>query len=481
MAKNHYVSQFIIKRFSDAINVFDIHSGKINESKRPHKVFYKDDIYDVELEKLMNCNIESRVANLLSHKLLVGGDITLTRADLFLLKRYMLLCSVRTMDVAQFKKALLNFEHNADRYLDLRTKTFNDKVMLPKTRELSISDSELYLRGLKVFAKTKDIRDIMDNPLATREMIAWAIPFIDGYLAFWDAPNDKEYVLTDCGMCSEYEGFHLMTGGVDISKNSFLWAKVKEGKVEYSSVMLSQMVMFENYSIFNITSKRSMILINPFFRLYYGQKVMLTGDNWLRDYCILEKPDIWPAILQNRELFAVPKNRYKIAERFFSEEDEFIYQPKVLTNEDLIYINTLMLSQTKEIIGFNNATKIIDSIYYYVWYNANFNSVKSKSDTDIDVMNNLVKNVVDSPFRDLCSYCDAKGGINKTEFIFLFEKLLGNIFKDFNENIYIADYYLSMPDETARFKVLDFLGEGNKKIEFFKKHKQMIMEKKNNV
>ena len=184
MAKNHYVSQFIIKRFSDAINVFDIHSGKINESKRPHKVFYKDDIYDVELEKLMNCNIESRVANLLSHKLLVGGDITLTRADLFLLKRYMLLCSVRTMDVAQFKKALLNFEHNADRYLDLRTKTFNDQVMLPKTRELSISDSELYLRGLKVFAKTKDIRDIMDNPLATREMIAWAIPFIDGYLAF---------------------------------------------------------------------------------------------------------------------------------------------------------------------------------------------------------------------------------------------------------------------------------------------------------
>ena len=89
MAKNHYVSQFIIKRFSDAINVFDIHTGKIDESKRPHKVFYKEDIYDEELEKLMNCNIESRVANLLSRKLLVSGDITLTRADLFLLKRYM--------------------------------------------------------------------------------------------------------------------------------------------------------------------------------------------------------------------------------------------------------------------------------------------------------------------------------------------------------------------------------------------------------
>lgn len=46
MAKNHYVSQFVIKRFSDAINIFDIHSGKIDESKRPHKVFYHNDIYE---------------------------------------------------------------------------------------------------------------------------------------------------------------------------------------------------------------------------------------------------------------------------------------------------------------------------------------------------------------------------------------------------------------------------------------------------
>lgn len=48
--KNHYVSQFIIRRFSNAINVFDVHTGRIDESKRPHKVFYKDDIYDEEVE-----------------------------------------------------------------------------------------------------------------------------------------------------------------------------------------------------------------------------------------------------------------------------------------------------------------------------------------------------------------------------------------------------------------------------------------------
>ena len=46
------MSQFVIKRFSDAINIFDIHSGKIDESKRPHKVFYHNDIYEDETEKL---------------------------------------------------------------------------------------------------------------------------------------------------------------------------------------------------------------------------------------------------------------------------------------------------------------------------------------------------------------------------------------------------------------------------------------------
>ena len=48
--KNHYISQFVIRRFSDAINIFDIHSGKIDENKRPHKVFFHEDIFDEETE-----------------------------------------------------------------------------------------------------------------------------------------------------------------------------------------------------------------------------------------------------------------------------------------------------------------------------------------------------------------------------------------------------------------------------------------------
>lgn len=248
MAKNHYVSQFVIKRFSDAINIFDIHSGKIDESKRPHKVFYHNDIYEDETEKLF-AHIESRVANIIDQKILKHDTITLTRKELLLLKRYMLICSVRTQTPEGFAKFIRGFESNAIHYISIYNNIYNRKITLPYIKNLRLTDDELYARALKVFAITETIRDIADNSDATSEMLAWAVPFLESYLAFWDTPNEKEYVLTDCGMTSEYEGFHLITGGIDISKTSYLLNKIKD-EPGYAGILASQFVMYENYNIF---------------------------------------------------------------------------------------------------------------------------------------------------------------------------------------------------------------------------------------
>ena len=39
--KNHYVSQFIIRCFSNAINVFDVHTGRMMKAKDLIKFFIK--------------------------------------------------------------------------------------------------------------------------------------------------------------------------------------------------------------------------------------------------------------------------------------------------------------------------------------------------------------------------------------------------------------------------------------------------------
>ena len=472
MSKNHYVSQFVIKRFSNALNVFDIHSGKIDENKRPHKVFYHNDIYSDETEKLF-AYIESRVANIIDQKILNQNPIVLTRKELFLLKRYMLISSVRTQTPNEFGEIIKGFRKNAEHYIDWQNRIYPHKISMPYI-DVNADNETLYATALKVFATTESIRDIMSNPEATAEMLAWAAPFLESYLAFWDASTDKEFVLTDCGMTSEYEGFHLITGGIDISKTSFLLEKMKS-EAAYAGIFASQYAMYENYDIFVLSSTRSMVMINPFFRLYQNQRAIFMGND--SKQVLLERPDIWPAVIQNRELFDVPENEYIISPTYQMQYDHFIYSPKALSEEDIVYINTLLLSQAREIIGFNDASKIIDSIYYFVWYQGNYKSVKSLSDTPEEILLRLVETVVNSPFQQLCKYCDSRGGINKTEFLFLFEKLTGNIYKDFYSNPYLNEYYLERPEETIKCHALDFLGVGEKRLDVFRKNLENIKNK----
>lgn len=470
---NHYVSKLIIKRFSKALNAFDIHTGKITENKNPDKVFSKKGIIDDEIEGIMNVNIESRVANIIDQKIADKDSVVITREELFVLKRYMLINSVRiyALDYDKFGSLMRGFLKNVNLYIAV-IKEYQD---LPDLSQVSIDNRELYQRTLKVFAATTCIRDIASNSLATREMIGWALPFVESYTAFWDAPDGYEFILTDVGMSSEYEGFHQITGGIDISKSSYL---LSEGKKHPGllGMLASNSVMYENYNFFVLNSKRIMVMINPFFKLYYGQKVLFDGKCEL-----LPKPDIWPAVIQDKRLFEPSKNKYVISETVLDKEDEYIYTPKKLNHEDYIYINDLNLSYAKDIVGFNDPMKIIDTIYYHIWKEANYQSVKTLNVDAYEFMYGLIEGVVNSPYLALTKYCEQRKGQNTTDFFSLFEKLTDNIHKDFKSNPYICEYYLARPEETSKCTLLDFLGEGDKKLEYFSKLLNEIRSKKNDI
>ena len=468
--KNHYISQFIIKRFSNAINVFDINDGKIDLNKRPSKVFYKDDIYTEELEKLMNINIESRVANIIDQKILDKEEIRLTRKELYLLKRYMLIASVRNYTPKQFVDFLKGFTSNADRYLLINKLSYAKYNINRSIHDLKLSDEEIYLNALKVYAIANTPLDIAASELATKEMLAWAIPFLEGYIAFWDAPEDKEFILSDCTMGSEYEGFHLITGGIDISKTSYLLDRcMKKEPIEL--ILGTQSVMYENYDFFNLSSTRTMVLINPFFRLYHNHIIKIENEIF-----IPKKPDIWPAIIQDRNLFDVPKNEYKL-KGFYHPDDLFIYSPKVLNNEDYIYINNLMLMYSKEVIGFNNPHEIIDTIYYHIWAESQYGSIQKENNDFLTVLQRISDSLLNSPYNILIDYCMKVGKKPDEKVLLTFEKILNNIYMDFNENRYICEYYLKNQKGLKEFTQLDFLGKGDLKIEFFKQHLEEILKR----
>ncbi len=470
--KNHIVSQLIIKRFSKAVNVFDLHSGQIDLSKKPHKVFYKNDRLSDDLEKLINVEIESRFANLLSLKFDTEGFVTLTREELMLTKKYLLMTSVRMNDENQFYKTINGFENNADRYLKFHPELSGYK----RLKDLKLNPKETYELALRIYCECKDPNKIYFDSRVPLEFICWALPFIDSYLAIWDAPEGYEFVLSDCSMVSEYEGCHMITGGLDLSKFSYLYYNLVHEKnsmlpIFYADMISKNQLMYENYNVFNLSSKRCIVLINPFFRQYFGAKQIMLDTN---ERTTAKIPDIWPAVVQNKELFAPPVNEYKINDHQFTDQDLFFYRAVKLSYDELVYINSLIIGMSQEIMGFNNPKAILDSINYVIWANANTKTDPRAYDSIKDMSYDFCSNIVYSSLFKLSQFCSDGKSEPKSYFIDLFDEVANNVLKDFNTNKYMYDYLLKSEELTRQNKNLDFMGSPDERMKHIReKHDEL--------
>ncbi len=437
--KNHIVSQLIIKRFSKAINVFDLHSGKIDLAKKPKKVFYKHDRLSDDLEKLINIEIESKFANLLHTKFDSVGFVTLTREELMLTKKYLLMTSVRMNDENQFYKTISEFQNNADRYLMLHP----ELVRCKRLKDLNLTPKQTYELALRIYCECKDPTKIYLDSRAPLEFICWALPFVDSYLAIWDAPEGYEFILSDCSMVTEYEGSHQITGGLDLSKFSYLYynlvnEKKNALKMFYSDLLCKNQLMYENYNVFNLSSKRCLVLINPFFRQYFGSKTIILNTN---ESLTARVPDIWPAIVQNKDLFVPPSNEYKINDHQFTDQDLFFYKAVKLSYDELVYINSLIIGMSQEIIGFDNPKAILDSVNYVIWADANIKTNPCAYTSFNDMCADFCSNIIRSSLSKLSKFCSGEKNEPKSFFVDLFEEITNNILNDFRTNKYILITY----------------------------------------
>lgn len=473
--KNHIVSQMIIKRFASAINVFDLESGKLDLAKKPHKVFYKDDWLSEDLERLLSTAIESRFANLLYSKLLDPNFITLNREELFLLKRYMMMVSIRMYGPDDFAKMMATFEKNAERYLAL-AKHFSPWLSSAKrNRDLGLTNKQLYELALRVCCENPDLSKLELDPRATLEIIAWAKTFLETYLAIWDAPKGMEFILGDCSMISEYEGCHQLTGGLDLSKFSYCLYRLqhKENDLEMliqAKTLSTLQIMYENYNVFNLSSTRCLVAINPFFSQYYGLKQMTQeGDEY-----ITKPPDIWPAVVQDKGLFKTPVTEHKV-KGIFTMEDLFFYEPKVLKPDDLVYVNSMILLMSRGIIGFNDFAAIADSIGYFLWSktsmkNNEFLLLKTKEEI-INFMDDLMYD----PLMKLSQICREKLGDGWQSYpIDLFREVTENMLSDFKTNKYIYWYLLSNEDMSKNNPNLAFLGSPDNRLKLFRETYKLL-------
>ena len=468
--KNHYVSQLILKRFANALYIFDDNKKTITKHTQTENIFYKKDIYTDEVETAMNINLENDFAKLLDKKVLSKDTIELTRSELLLLKRYLLVCSIKTKTPEEFISSMRNFKSNTERYLNLLQ--HYDKIkyaalmLLPSIDDIDETPFSLQMRAMELFINCSTEADMLFNPLCLREYYTWAKVFLDAFLTFCDSHPTQEFILTDNGMTSEYEPSHYIFEGISLSKQTYLMHCLNSNdsaalKARYCDLLLTNEIMFENFNIFNLSSTRCIVLAHPFFRLYDEKGLRLLNDQKTYKY---NMPDIWPSIFETREIINTPENIYTVPNQH-SMDDKFIYTPCKLSIYDTIHVNILILTQTKNLIGFNDYKKVVDSLGTMSAFKAVNNKKMYEENawfgTFVDILLADSYNYIFKYFKkDNCKCC-----VSPFDWLDHYALMA---FKDTRQNKYVLQHLLDNEKDVLTLKNFDFMGSPEQRIKLIK-------------
>ena len=455
--KQHYKSRLIINRFSKKIWFYDVENESLT-LKQAQKILYEIDIYDEIIEEKM-AKLESMYSNIIDHCVLDKEVIEITREQLHLIKKFLLVDSLRQMfGDGIFNKFFTSFERNAKRYVDLYSRLYpNDSNRINKLKskkhlsELELSENEKFTLSLKVILDN-DIFELEDCPDCPIEIIAWSKAITDSYLKFWDSNEEEEFILNDTNMMSEYEMCHAVFSGIELERKSYLYSKLKDNTYNfYLDFLLLQEVMYENFNIFNISNTRAIVCINPFFKLY--------SDRILENYAVkIEKPDVWCSSIFHLEAFEIPTNKYKIDFRFHTSEDIFIYHPYKLTKSETININMTLLNQSKSFFGFVNKNKVVNTITYANVANAFYEVSNRKAGTNsLDLFTHSLLSNKYYPILKNINDEGCKSDINPFE---LFEKHTNYSQMGLDFNTYVYNSFLEkIASKSISFEIFDFLKE----------------------
>ena len=104
----HFVPRFILKNFGEKIDIFNIKSNEFKEKVKLEKVFVEKNFYSNEIEEKLNKEVESSFAKLFNGKLkLEQKNIILSLSELQLIKKFLLISTLRAYDVSE---SLINKE-----------------------------------------------------------------------------------------------------------------------------------------------------------------------------------------------------------------------------------------------------------------------------------------------------------------------------------------------------------------------------------
>ena len=377
MANSHYVPMLTLRKFADKLCLFNIRTGEYKENIKIDKSFSEQDFYSDEVEKKLNNRIESQFGNLFSNKLLnAEGTIELKREELYLIKKFLLISTIRSMGNEEFMQLERKYYDNLKEYwirfgneYGISDEEVKNRPIEPPFRERIIEGEtsfEYWMRTLNVILDSNGTpEDILKHPDKTYPAHRWAEVIKNGYIAFWDSEYvHDEYVITDVGMTSENEkGWNGITVH-NLKKTNFLVEVFEKEtdlkfKMEIARFIDLHHNFTENFMMFPISANRMIVEIDPFYKFRVIN---------VHRYNMPKLEDL--TMIPNEELFYPNDVKYVHSQQTgmpykYHPDDLYIYKIKKLNIKETRYCNELFLDRINTWVGFTSLNKAVGSVVAY--------------------------------------------------------------------------------------------------------------------
>lgn len=356
MSNCHYVPRLILRKFSDKLSLYNVKTGELKENIPPEHAYAMQGFYDDETEKKLNLKIESQFGGLLSNLILKReNEIRLSRANVLLIKKFLLVSMIRSIQAEDWMQMEKHF------YSLCPPAPFEEKQIEGE------SPNEYWLRTINVILDTDGTpQQVLNHPDKTYPAYRWACIVNSAYLAFWDAPGNRdEFVITDIGMTSEnekgWDGVRVHNQKkLDYIAKLLELTKDESERENLLSLRYTVRNFSENFQMFPISSKRMIVLISPFFKFRYFMKSSGISVPDLRDLTVIPNEKLFEPNRNDYVLPPIPNKGYQ-----YHEGDKYIYDVKVLTTDEIRYCNALFMDRIDTHLGFSSLNHAVGSIVRY--------------------------------------------------------------------------------------------------------------------
>ena len=334
MIRNHFVPQFLLRNFciDDRIQYCDLTENTV-EQRSTRSVFSEKGYYPDELEKELCYKIEAQFASILKNKIINERySISLNSYDMLVLKKYLIITMLRVKDDNQ--------SHNI---------WYNE---LKKNGIIPMDDDAQLLFNGNFYDNINSVLNCDDpNSLLTiaeknvdLNLFTFVRDVIYSYNVFVRSNNAKEdFVITDRG----WAGYR---GPMGVKK---LNAMMNMLEIRYDPFidMLVHRSSPQDYAIYPLSSSMALIAVSPAY------KMCLPGMPYHIIY-----PEEAPSLSMclgfgSAKIIEVPENKIQK-----DGSKEYRYSIKQLTNNDVAFLNELLIKNADRYFGYADKTKISFSL-----------------------------------------------------------------------------------------------------------------------